>query len=119
MNSLLILLTSSWLHVVRLIVNITIHHLANSDAKYQFTINQLLLGILIRHHPLFPNTFSFMFYSSVSVVLFQATADMAVIDAINIFVARRVSALPVIDENRQVIDVYAKFDVIVSHVSLF
>lgn len=44
--------------------------------------------------------------------LATATADMAVIDAINIFVDRRVSALPVIDENRRVIDVYAKFDVI-------
>lgn len=58
-----------------------------------------------------------MFHSSVSLISFQATADMAVIDAINIFVDRRVSALPVIDENRRVIDVYAKFDVIVSHVS--
>lgn len=44
----------------------------------------------------------------------QAKADMSVIDAINLFVERRVSALPVIDDNRQVIDVYAKFDVIVS-----
>lgn len=37
--------------------------------------------------------------------LATATADMSVIDAINIFVERRVSALPVIDGNRQVIDV--------------
>lgn len=44
--------------------------------------------------------------------LATAKADMSVIDAINLFVERRVSALPVIDDNRQVIDVYAKFDVI-------
>ena len=30
------------------------------------------------------------------------------------FVERRVSALPVVDENNKLVDIYAKFDVIVS-----
>lgn len=44
--------------------------------------------------------------------LAMATADMSVIDAINIFVERRVSALPVVNSENKVIDIYAKFDVI-------
>jgi len=36
------------------------------------------------------------------------------IDALNMFVNRRVSVLPVLNEGNQVLDIYAKFDVIVS-----
>uniref|UniRef100_A0A8C5Q7T3 GTP-binding protein Rheb n=1 Tax=Leptobrachium leishanense TaxID=445787 RepID=A0A8C5Q7T3_9ANUR len=35
-----------------------------------------------------------------------------IIKALNIFVERRVSALPVVDESGQVVDIYSKFDVI-------
>ena len=41
--------------------------------------------------------------------------DTALIEVLNTFVSRHVSALPVVDDKRRVIDVYAKFDVIVSH----
>lgn len=37
-----------------------------------------------------------------------------VITALHMFVENRVSALPIVDENNKVIDIYAKFDVIVS-----
>lgn len=38
----------------------------------------------------------------------------SIIDALNLFVKRHVSALPVLDEKDKVINIYAKFDVIVS-----
>ncbi|ELU10114.1 hypothetical protein CAPTEDRAFT_93167, partial [Capitella teleta] len=41
-----------------------------------------------------------------------AKKEMTLIEALNIFVERRISALPVIDENNKVVDIYAKFDVI-------
>ena len=36
------------------------------------------------------------------------------IEALNIFAERGVSALPIADKNGRVVDVYARFDVIVS-----
>eukprot|EP00123_Amoebidium_parasiticum_P012323 comp21280_c0_seq1/m.29044 comp21280_c0_seq1/g.29044 ORF comp21280_c0_seq1/g.29044 comp21280_c0_seq1/m.29044 type:complete len:352 (-) comp21280_c0_seq1:83-1138(-) len=39
-------------------------------------------------------------------------ADTPLIQVLNLFVERRVSALPIVDENDKVINVYAKFDVI-------
>ena len=38
------------------------------------------------------------------------------IEAINVFVEKRISALPVVDENNKVVNIYAKFDVIVSEI---
>ncbi|KAJ8337049.1 hypothetical protein SKAU_G00382690 [Synaphobranchus kaupii] len=38
--------------------------------------------------------------------------DTPIIKALNIFVERRVSALPVVDESGNVVDIYSKFDVI-------
>uniref|UniRef100_A0A8C7IRE7 Protein kinase AMP-activated non-catalytic subunit gamma 2 n=1 Tax=Oncorhynchus kisutch TaxID=8019 RepID=A0A8C7IRE7_ONCKI len=38
--------------------------------------------------------------------------DTPIIKALNIFVVRRVSALPVVDESGKVVDIYSKFDVI-------
>jgi 5'-AMP-activated protein kinase, regulatory gamma subunit len=35
-------------------------------------------------------------------------------EALNIFVTTRVSALPVVDENDKLVNIYSKFDVIVS-----
>lgn len=40
------------------------------------------------------------------------TMDTPLIDVLNTFIERRVSALPVVDQNGKVIDIYAKFDVI-------
>lgn len=34
-------------------------------------------------------------------------------EALNIFVTTRVSALPVVDENQKLVNIYSKFDVIV------
>lgn len=42
------------------------------------------------------------------------TMNTPLIDALHAFNERRVSALPVVDEQGKVVDVYAKFDVIVS-----
>ena len=42
-----------------------------------------------------------------------------VITALHMFVENRVSALPIVDENNKVIDIYAKFDVIVSTLEKF
>ena len=36
------------------------------------------------------------------------------IEAINLFVEKRISALPIVDDKNRVVDIYAKFDVIVS-----
>ena len=44
----------------------------------------------------------------------QATADTPLIEAINTFVEKRISALPIVDKEGKVTDIYAKFDVIVS-----
>ncbi|XP_078703157.1 5'-AMP-activated protein kinase subunit gamma-1-like isoform X23 [Branchiostoma floridae x Branchiostoma belcheri] len=41
-----------------------------------------------------------------------APADIPLIQALHIFVQRRVSALPVVDDNGKVVDIYAKFDAI-------
>ncbi len=40
--------------------------------------------------------------------------DTTIIEALNMFVNYRISALPIVDEDRKLIDIYAKFDVIVS-----
>ena len=45
---------------------------------------------------------------------FQAKPSTPLIQAINAFVEKRISALPIVDNNGRVIDLYAKFDVIVS-----
>lgn len=45
-----------------------------------------------------------------------ATEDTTIINALHKFVDRRVSALPVIDAEGRLVDIYAKFDVIVSTV---
>jgi len=47
-------------------------------------------------------------------VCLQATPETPLITAINMFVGRRISALPIVDAENRVIDIYAKFDVIVS-----
>ena len=39
--------------------------------------------------------------------------DTPVIKALHMFVENRVSALPIVDDKNRVIDIYAKFDVIV------
>lgn len=44
----------------------------------------------------------------------MATQNTPLIDAITMMVERRISALPIVDKKNKVIDVYAKFDVIVS-----
>lgn len=43
-----------------------------------------------------------------------ATEDTLIIDALTKFVNRRVSALPIVDAEGRLKDIYAKFDVIVS-----
>ncbi|KAH3716593.1 hypothetical protein DPMN_059317 [Dreissena polymorpha] len=41
-----------------------------------------------------------------------ATRETTVYEALNLFVEHRISALPVVDDDRKVVDIYAKFDVI-------
>lgn len=48
-----------------------------------------------------------------------ASEDTTIILALSKFVERRVSALPVIDSEGRLVDIYAKFDVIVSNANLF
>jgi CBS-domain-containing membrane protein len=43
-----------------------------------------------------------------------ATEDTTIITALHKFVERRVSALPMVDAEGRLVDIYAKFDVIVS-----
>lgn len=43
-----------------------------------------------------------------------ATEDTLIIVALKKFVERRVSALPIIDDEGKLVDIFAKFDVIVS-----
>jgi len=43
------------------------------------------------------------------------TSDTLLIDALHKFVTKRVSALPVLNDSGEVVDIYAKFDVIVSY----
>ena len=47
----------------------------------------------------------------------QASRDTPLIKALTIFVDHRVSALPIIDKDGKVVDIYAKFDVIVRHIA--
>lgn len=47
-----------------------------------------------------------------------ASADTSIILALKKFVERRVSALPIIDPEGRLVDIYAKFDVIVSCLDL-
>lgn len=53
-------------------------------------------------------------YSSVFFFHFQASPTTPLIKALKLFQERRVSALPIVDENNKIVDIYAKFDVIVS-----
>lgn len=46
--------------------------------------------------------------------LATATYNMPLIQALALFLTKRVSALPVVDTDGKVLDIYAKFDVIVS-----
>lgn len=48
-----------------------------------------------------------------------ATEDTTIITALHKFVERRVSALPLVDTEGKLVDIYAKFDVIVSRQSSF
>ena len=43
-----------------------------------------------------------------------ATYGTPIIEALNKFVGKRVSALPIVDDEGKLLDIYAKFDVIVS-----
>lgn len=47
-----------------------------------------------------------------------AYEDTSIIVALKKFVERRVSALPVVDAEGRLVDIYAKFDVIVSFIIL-
>ena len=47
----------------------------------------------------------------------QASRDTPLIKALTVFVDHRVSALPIIDKDGKVVDIYAKFDVIVRHIA--
>ena len=51
-------------------------------------------------------------YSNIEVI----ALDAKVIDAMRKLVDRRVSALPVVDENGKLVDIYSKFDIFVSFV---
>lgn len=45
-----------------------------------------------------------------------ASEDTSIILALKKFVERRVSALPIVDSEGRLVDIYAKFDVIVSSI---
>lgn len=47
-----------------------------------------------------------------------ATQNMPLIETLNLMVDRRVSALPIVDKKNKVVEVFAKFDVIVSAFSI-
>jgi 5'-AMP-activated protein kinase regulatory gamma subunit len=51
-------------------------------------------------------------------LLFQSKIDedTTVIEAMHYFVEYRVSALPVVDKNKKLVNIYSKFDVIVSKI---
>lgn len=49
-------------------------------------------------------------YSNIELI----SLDAKVIDAMHKLVDRRVSALPVVDENGKLVDIYSKFDIFVS-----
>ncbi len=44
---------------------------------------------------------------------FQIEANSTVIEALSYFVKYRISALPVVDKNKKLVNIYSKFDVIV------
>ena len=54
-------------------------------------------------------------YSNMAV----ARLDTPIIDALSIFLDRRISAVPIVDENNKLTDIYSKFDAIVSWLSCF
>lgn len=48
-----------------------------------------------------------------------ATEETSIILALKKFVERRVSALPIVDSEGKLVNIYSKFDVIVSHIYIF
>ena len=48
--------------------------------------------------------------------VFQAKPTTTIFEALNLFVQHRISALPVVNDQGKVVDIYAKFDVIVSQI---
>ncbi len=48
-----------------------------------------------------------------------AKPETPIIEALNKFVKKRISALPIVDEEGKLVDIYAKFDVIVSKLNFF
>lgn len=44
--------------------------------------------------------------------LWKISYETPVIEALRLFLVQRISALPIVDENQKVVDVYSKFDVI-------
>lgn len=49
-----------------------------------------------------------------AIIILQVRMDSKLIDALGLFVKTRVSALPVVSADNKVLDIYAKFDVLVS-----
>lgn len=47
------------------------------------------------------------------------STNTRIIEALNIFVATRVSALPVVDQHQRLVNIYSKFDVIVKIINFF
>lgn len=58
--------------------------------------------------------FSVAYSSEMLISHSQATAETPLLTALNMFMEHRISALPVVTSEGEVINVYAKFDVIVS-----
>ena len=48
-----------------------------------------------------------------------AKQDTPLIDALKLMVEKRISALPIVDKKNKVIDIYAKFDAIVSIIFIY
>jgi len=42
--------------------------------------------------------------------------NTAVLEALDYFVKHRVSALPIVDKNKKLVNIYSKFDIIVSQI---
>lgn len=98
-----------------------VHRLAvvdgdSNDALYILTHKRLLKFLYLFLHELPEPDFMKKSIEELNVGTFDnvatVNADTPVIQALRLFVERRVSALPVLDRDRKVVDIYSKFDVI-------
>merc|ERR1719412_3409375 len=111
----------SLFEAIKTLIHNKIHRLPVIDPElgnvlYILTHKRLLRFLFLYVHDLPKPTY---FHQSIDELgigsyedIYTASYDTPIIEALNKFVTKRVSALPIVDEEGKLLDIYAKFDVI-------